>query len=128
VNVPKNKKQSDDDDDDQNSDTTTKTATVELLNDVETTTRILRDERFSPEQVQKMFQRISDTSNSNSRSNCSPLLALLVDVAGKLDTVERKDNPNKRWNGRVERDLRKKLFAMDWGIHLEDKQESDRFL
>ena len=33
------------------------------------------------------------------------------------------DMPNKRWTGKVERVLRKKLFAKDWGIDLEDEQD-----
>ncbi|CAB9530158.1 expressed unknown protein [Seminavis robusta] len=102
---------------------------VELLNSVDTAAQVLRDHRFSHEQVSKMFDRICDTSPAQSRSNCSPLLALLVDAAGKLDCVERQDNPNKRWDGRVERDLRKRLFAMDWGFDLEPTHKGDdRFL
>lgn len=112
------------------SSTTTVTATrVELLNSVEKAAEVLRDRRYSHEQVSKMFERICDTSPAQSRSNCSPLLALLVDAAGKLDCVERVDNPNKRWDGRVERDLRKRLFAMDWNIQLELPQDNnDRFV
>jgi hypothetical protein len=97
---------------------------TQMLNTVDQVARILQEERFSQEQVDKMFQRICDTTaltgRLQSRSNCSPLMSLLVDAAGKLDCVEREDNPNKRWSGRVERRLRIKLFAMDWGIKLED--------
>lgn len=104
-------------------------ARIELLNSEEKAAEILRDNRYSHEHVSKMFERICDTSPAQSRSNCSPLLALLVGAAGKLDCVDRDENPNKRWDGRVERDLRKRLFAMDWGIHLESPTESnDRFL
>ena len=56
-------------------------------------------------------------------------MSLLVDASGKLDCVEREDNPNKRWNGKVERELRKRLFAADWGIELEPEDEKpERFL
>jgi len=131
--------ENDDNDNDEDTTTTTTTtsataaataaaATVELLNSVEVAAQILRDERYSHEQVSKMFDRICETSTAQSRSNCSPLLALLVDAAGTLDCVEWDENPNKRWDGRVERDLRQRLFAMDWNIHLEPKRESDRFL
>jgi hypothetical protein len=50
----------------------------------------------------------------------------LVDAAGKLDEIDPEDNPNKRWTqwkGRVERNLRKRLFAKDYGIEME-KEES----
>jgi hypothetical protein len=101
---------------------------VELLNSVEKAAQVLKDNRYSHEQVSKMFQRICDTSPAQSRSSCSPLLALLVDAAGRLDCVDRDENPNKRWDGRVERDLRQRLFAMDWGINLEEAKSNDRFL
>ena len=105
------------------------TTRIELLNSVDKAAQVLRDNRFSHEQVSKMFERICETSPAQSRSNCSPLLALLVDAAGKLDCVDRDKNPNKRWDGRVERDLRKRLFAMDWGIHLESfTDKNDRFV
>jgi hypothetical protein len=103
-------------------------SSVELLNSVEKAAQVLRDNRYSHDQVSSMFQRICDTSPAQSRSNCSPLLALLVDAAGKLDCVERDQNPNKRWDGRVERDLRQRLFAMDWGMELEKTKGNDRFL
>jgi hypothetical protein len=94
---------------------------TQMLNTVEQATQLLQDGRFSQEQVNKMFDRICDTSSMQSRSRCSPLMALLVDAAGKLDEVERENNPNKRWSGRVERHLRKRLFAMDFGFDLENK-------
>jgi hypothetical protein len=97
---------------------------TQMLNTVEQVARILQEERFSQEQVDKIFQRICETGPASvSRSNCSPLMSLLVDAAGKLDCVEREDNPNKRWSGRVERKLRKKLFALDWNIILEDDDD-----
>ena len=92
-----------------------------MLNTVEEATRILKEGRFSQEQVNKMFDRICESGPQQSRSRCSPLMALLVDAAGKLDEVERDENPNKRWSGRVERHLRKRLFAMDFGMDLENK-------
>jgi hypothetical protein len=92
---------------------------TQMLNSIEHATQLLRDERFSREQVFRMFDRICDTSTPQSRSKCSPLLALLVDAAGKLDEIDRQDNPNKRWSGRVERVLRKRLFAKDYGFEWE---------
>lgn len=126
--LPSDSTSDDDDDSDDDDGMITTAAPVEWLNSVETAAQILRDERYSHEQVSKMFDRICDTSPAQSRSNCSPLMALLVDAAGKLDCVERDENPNKRWDGRVERDLRQKLFAMEWGIQLEDNKKSERFL
>lgn len=104
---------------------------TQMLNTVERATELLRDGRYSQEQVNKMFDRILETSTAQSRSNCSPLLALLVDAAGKLDEIERMENPNKRWNGRVERELRKRLFTMDYGFDMgsstKDNTMIDRF-
>ena len=92
---------------------------TQMLNSIEHATQLLRDERFSREQVFRMFDRICDTSTPQSRSKCSPLLALLVDAAGRLDEIDRENNPNKRWSGRVERVLRKRLFAKDYGFEWE---------
>jgi hypothetical protein len=97
---------------------------TELLNSVDQVLERLRDDRFSQEQVNKIFNRICETGPAQSRSNCSPLMSLLVDAVGRLDEVERDENPNKRWSGRVERVLRKRLFAMDWGMDIEDEDES----
>ena len=83
----------------------------------------LRDDRYSKEQVQKIFKRICDTGPPQSRSRCSPIMELFVDAVGKLDEVERDENPNKRWSGKIERELRKKLFAMDWGFELQDEDD-----
>jgi hypothetical protein len=94
---------------------------TQLLNTVDQVMEILKDGRYSQEQVNKIFKRICETGPPQSRSKCSPLMSLLVDAACKLDCLDREDNPNKRWSGRVERDLRKKLFAMDWGIEIEDE-------
>jgi len=93
---------------------------TEILNSVDQVTNELRDGRFSQEQVNKMFRRLCDIGPPQSRSSCSPVMELLVDACCQLDCIERADNPNKRWSGRVERDLRKKLFALDWGIELDD--------
>lgn len=103
---------------------------TQMLNTVEQVTILLQEKRYSQEHVNRIFERICDLSGPQSRSKCSPLVSLLVDAAGKLDCVERQDNPNKRWNGRVERELRKKLFAADWGIELEsqDDDRPERFL
>lgn len=102
---------------------------TQMLNTVDQVMQLLRDGRFSQEQVNKMFHRICETGPPQSRSKCSPIMELLVDAAGKLDELEREDNPNKRWSGKVERELRKRLFAMDWGIELEEEETpSDRFI
>lgn len=103
---------------------------TQMLNTVEHVTLLLQEKRYSQEHVDKMFERICELSGPQSRSKCSPLVSLLVDASGKLDCVEREDNPNKRWNGKVERELRKRLFAMDYGIHLEkdDDDKPERFL
>jgi hypothetical protein len=96
---------------------------TEMLNDVDQVFERLKDDRYSQEQVNKIFNRICETGPPQSRSNCSPLMSTLVDAVGKLDSVERDDNPNKRWSGRVERVLRKRLFALDWGMDLEDDDD-----
>ena len=60
--------------------------------------------------VNQCFDRIVELANRpQSIDSCSPLLSLLLDAACQVDCIERKENPNKRWNGRVERDLRKKV-------------------
>jgi hypothetical protein len=97
---------------------------TQILNTVEHVMSLLRDGRYSQEQVDKMFDRICDTGPPQSRSNCSPILELLVDAAGKLDCMEREENPNKRWSGRVERKLRKRLFAMDFGFDIPNEEDT----
>ena len=99
-------------------------ADTTVLNTVDETVEILCQQRYSPEQVYKMFYHLSETTTSNKRSKISPTLELLVEAAGKMDAMEREDNPNKRWSGRIEADFRKRLFARDWGIELEDKDFS----
>lgn len=101
---------------------------TQLLNTVEDVVRLLRDERFSFEQVNQMFDRLCELSPAQCRSRCSPILELLVDAAGKLDEMERVDNPNKRWNGQVERHLRKRLFAKDWGMDIDYQDEGVRHI
>lgn len=96
---------------------------TDMLNDVDEVFERLKDDRYSREQVNKIFNRICETGPPQSRSNCSPLMTMFVDAVGKLDSVERDENPNKRWSGKVERLLRKRLFAMDWGMDLEENDE-----
>lgn len=98
---------------------------TEMLNSVDQVFERLKEDRYSQEQVNKIFKRICETGPPQSRSKCSPLMSLFVDAVGKLDSVDRDENPNKRWSGRVERVLRKKLFAMDWGIELEEEDDQD---
>mmetsp|Transcript_10977 Transcript_10977/g.26138 ORF Transcript_10977/g.26138 Transcript_10977/m.26138 type:complete len:368 (+) Transcript_10977:97-1200(+) len=98
---------------------------TELLKNVDQVLERLRDDRYSAEQINKIFRRLCEIRPQESRSNLSPMMELLVDAACKLDCQERDENPNKRWNGRVERLLRKKLFARDWNIELRDEDEID---
>jgi len=98
-------------------------ASVQILNSVERTAQILRDKRYSPEQVDKIFRRLTrgvPRERIEQSLAKTPLLALLVQACGELDLLEREDNPNRRWSGRIERDLRRRLFAMEWGIDPDD--------
>jgi len=90
---------------------------TELLKTVDQVYDVMMKERYSANHVLKIFERLCDIRMQESRSNCSPLMELLVDATGKLDCTEREDCPNKRWNHKVERVLRRKLFARDWNIH-----------
>ena len=92
----------------------------QLLNTEEQVAKLMQDERLSVENINNMFDRIVEQSQRRqSIDNCSPLISLLLDAACQVDCMEREENPNKRWNHRVERDLRKKLFALGWGISLD---------
>ena len=92
----------------------------QLLNTEEQVAKLMQDERLSVENINNMFDRIVEQSQRRqSIDNCSPLISLLLDAACQVDCMEREDNPNKRWNHRVERDLRKKLFGLGWGIDLD---------
>ena len=105
--------------------------TTELLNTIDQVVTKLTQDRYSQEQINKIFQRICDTSEEigrrQSRSNLSPIMELFVDSVGKMDEIDRKDQENKRWKtGKVERNLRKKLFALDWNIKLRDEADDDK--
>ena len=100
-------------------------AAVELLYSVEQVTQMLQDRRMSEEHVMSMFRRLSQLSPA-SRSKCSPLVELLVDAAGRMDSIDKELQPNKRWSGKVERKLRRRLFARDWNIELDDLEEGER--
>ena len=68
---------------------------------------------LSVENINSMFDWICETSQQKqSMEDHSPLIALLLDATCQVDSMEQEDNPNKRWNHRVERDLGKKLFKM----------------
>jgi len=96
----------------------------QLINTEEQVADLLISKRLSYEMVNQMFDRICEQSNRpQSIDSCSPLLSLLLDASCKVDVIERKDNPNKRWNQRVERDLRRKLFALGYGIRIEDVEK-----
>ena len=98
----------------------------QLLNTEEQVAKLMQDERLSVENINNMFDRIVEQSQRRqSIDNCSPLISLLLDAACQVDCMERDDNPNKRWNHRVERDLRKKLIAVGWGIDL-DQVKKDK--
>lgn len=98
---------------------------IQMLNTESQVAKLLIEMRFNEELVNKIFDRICETTlRPQSIENCSPLISLLLDAACKVDCMERKDNPNKRWNTRVESRLRKKLFLMGYGISLE-KAEAD---
>jgi len=99
----------------------------QLINTEEKVAELLISKRLNYEQVNQMFDRICELSNRpQSIDSCSPLLSVLLDAACKVDCMEREDNPNKRWNHRVERDLRRKLFALGYGIRIEDVEKKDR--
>jgi len=99
---------------------------MEMLNTESQVAQLLIDMRFNEEMVNKIFDRICMTAlRRQSIDDCSPLISLLLDAACKVDCLERKDNPNRRWNtnARIESRLRRKLFGMGYGINLE-KAES----
>lgn len=97
---------------------------TQMINNVDQVVEQLVAGRFSQEQVNKIFERICDTGPPQSRSKLSPVMETFVDAVGKLDCMEWEENPNKRWSGVVERNLRKKLFAMDWGFRLDEDEEN----
>ena len=97
-----------------------------LINTEEKVASLLLSKRMNYEMVIQMFDRICKQPNRpQSIDSCSPLLSLLLDAACQVDCLEREDNPNKRWNGRVERDLRRKLFALGYGIRIEDVEKEN---
>jgi len=95
---------------------------LQVLQTVDQVMDRLVQDRYSAEQIHKIFARMRQLRPQTCRSNCSPLLQLLLEAVGQLDDLERTDNPNKRWSGRVETVLQKKLFALDWGIELDDEE------
>jgi hypothetical protein len=93
----------------------------QLLHTEEQVANLLISKRMNYDLVNQMFDRICELSNRpQSVDSCSPLLSLLLDAACKVDCLEKEENPNKRWNHRVERDLRKKLFLLGYGIRIEE--------
>ena len=104
-----------------------KQSKAQLMQTEEQVADLLISRRLNYEMVNQMFDRIVEQSNRpQSIDSCSPLLSLLLDAACKVDCMEREDNPNKRWNHRVERDLRRKLFALGYGIKIEDVEKDRR--
>lgn len=101
---------------------------TQILNSVEQVAEVLKAKRYSPEQVDKIFRALTrgvPRERIEQSLVNTPLLALLVEACGELDQLEREDNPNRRWNGRMERDLRRRLFAMEWGINPDDLDKKD---
>ena len=99
---------------------------AQLMNTEEQVAELLIKKRLNYDQVNQMFDRICELANRpQSIDSCSPLLSLLLDAACKVDCLERENNPNKRWNHRVERNLRQKLFALGYGIRIEDIQKKN---
>lgn len=96
-----------------------------LLNSVETVAQKLIKERYSSDQVYDIFQRLTQ-EDPFSRVH-SPLVELLVDACNRVDCLEEQDNPNKRWKGRVEMKLRRRMFAMERGIELEEDKETNLY-
>ena len=72
---------------------------AQLLNNVHHGMVLLKYGRFSEEQVSNVSEQICETGPALCCGDCSPPMSLLVDAAGKLDDLERKVNPNKRWSG-----------------------------
>jgi hypothetical protein len=99
-------------------------ADIEILNTVEQAQDKLVEGRYSPDQVDQMFERMCQISHISGRDSLdrNARLQLLVEATGKVDELEPELNPNKRWKGcRVEHELHKKLFAKEWGIDLDKK-------
>lgn len=94
---------------------------TQMIHTVDRVVQELIDSRYSAEQINKIFDRILETSPPQSRSRCSELLATFVDACGQMDCID--DNDNKRWSGKVERVLRKRLFAMDFGMDYEEPSD-----
>ena len=44
----------------------------------------------------------------------------LIDAACRVDSLESQDDPNKGWNHRIERKLKKKRFVKGCGINLDE--------
>jgi len=110
------------------------TTRIDLLKNTDQVYQYMMKNRYSSEQVFKIFDRLSeiryDETNGRSkesRSNCSPLMSLLVDATNKLDCTERHENPNKRWKNtiKVEQILQKKLFGRDWNIEYISEHEEE---
>jgi hypothetical protein len=103
--------------------------TIQQLNTVPQVVDILINNRYSPDQVFQIFERLCETTSINGRDSLvsNGLLQVLVEAVGKVDEIEREDNSNKRWSGIVERTLHKRLFAMEWGINYIDQSNRKRY-
>ncbi len=100
---------------------------VQLMQTEEQVAQLFISKRLDYATVSQMFDRIVEVSNRpQSTDNCSPLLSLLLDAADAVDCLEKDENPNKRWNKRAQMDLRRKLFALGYGIRIEDVENERR--
>jgi hypothetical protein len=102
---------------------------TEVLRTLEQSHARLVEGRYSPDQVNRMFERLCELSHVSGRNSldANARLQLLVEAAGKVDEMEPEVNPNKRWKGsRVEHQLHKKLFAKEWGIDLDNSKDENR--
>lgn len=95
---------------------------TQILHDVDQVFERLKEGRYSPAEVTKIFRRICDIS-PQTRSNCSPLMTLLVEGVGKMDSLDIESNPNKRWTQKLENRFRKKLFQLEYGLDVEEVDE-----
>jgi len=99
---------------------------TQMLYEEDEVVQLIVDNRYSGEQINRIFDRICETSGQQSIDNCSPLITLLLDAACKVDCMEAGGRSKERWNNRVERDLRKKLFAMGWNIDIDEATGVDK--
>lgn len=118
------------DDNDPEDKISSSTTTIERINDVSHVVYILINDRYSPELVFDIFERLCETTRITGRDSIQSnvLLQTLLDAVNIMDSMEREENDNKRWKSIVERTLHKRLFAKEWNIDLDtvNDQEYER--